>query len=102
MTRKRLFTSDTLDAVAYIVLLLAVTSWVAILCAKQLAYGLEFDESYLLGVASNLASGSGYVDDGVTFLSTSEPFSPVISTGPTVLVPVSLTCKSNMRTPTRP
>ena len=91
MTRKRLFTSNTLDAVAYIVLLLAVASWVAILCAKQLTYGLEFDESYLLGVASNLASGSGYVDDGVTFLSTSEPFSPVISTGPTVLIPVSLT-----------
>jgi len=91
MTRKRLFTSDTLDAVAYIVLLLAVASWVAILCVKQLTYGLEFDESYLLGVANNLASGSGYVDDGVTFLSTSEPFSPVISTGPTVLIPVSLT-----------
>ncbi len=81
MTRKRLFTSDTLDAVAYIVLLLAVASWIAILCVKQLTYGLEFDESYLLGVANNLASGSGYVDDGVTFLSTSEPFSPVILFG---------------------
>ncbi len=91
MTQKRLFTRDTLDAVAYVVLLLAVTSWVVILCAKQLTYGLEFDESYLLGVASNLASGAGYVDDGVTFLSTSEPFSPVISTGPTVLIPMSLT-----------
>jgi len=91
MIQKRLFTRNTLETASYVVLLLAVTLWGVILCAKQLTYGLEFDESYLLGVASNLASGVGYVDDGVTFLSTSEPFSPVISTGPTVLIPVSLT-----------
>ena len=91
MIEKRLFTRNTLETVSYVMLLLAVTLWGVILCAKQLTYGLEFDESYLLGVASNLASGVGYVDDGVTFLSTSEPFSPVISTGPAVLIPVSLT-----------
>ena len=74
---------------AFALLLFAVAAWSISLAWRQLGYGLEYDEAYLLGVARNLAEGRGYVDDGVTFLSTSETFSPVISTGPTVVLPAA-------------
>lgn len=61
----------------------------AILIVRQLTYGLEYDESYLLRVASNVAAGAGFVDDGMSFYTTGRPFDPNISTGPTVLVPVA-------------
>ena len=78
-----------LPSLAFTLLLIAVAAWSIAIMFRQLGYGLEYDEAYLLGVARNLAEGRGYVDDGVTFLSTSETFSPVISTGPTVVLPAA-------------
>jgi hypothetical protein len=56
----------------------------------QFSYGLEYDESYLLRVIANIATGSGFVDDGVSFFSSGEPFHPFISTGPVMLLPSAL------------
>ncbi len=57
---------------------------------NQLSYGLEYDESYLLNVARNIANGAGYIDDGVSFWTSGQPFDPNISTGPTLILPGAL------------
>lgn len=59
----------------------------AVLLRGQFSYGLEYDESYLLHVIANIASGNGFVDDGVAYFTTGEPFHPFISTGPVMLLP---------------
>jgi hypothetical protein len=62
----------------------------AVLLRGQFSYGLEYDESYLLHVIANIASGNGFVDDGVAYFTTGEPFHPFISTGPVMLLPVRI------------
>jgi len=78
---------------AFVLLAGIVTVSYAALLWRQLNYGLEYDESYLLVVIRNIASGGGYVDDGVSFFTTGEPFHPYISTGPTLLLPSALVWK---------
>ena len=64
-----------------------------VLIRSQLTYGLEYDESYLLRVAANIASGNGFVDDGVSFWTSATPFDPNISTGPVLLLPGAVVWK---------
>jgi hypothetical protein len=75
---------------AFVVVAIAVAVAYAALIRGQLSYGLEYDESYLLGVVENIASGRGFIDDGVSYFSTGEPFQPNISTGPVMLLPSAL------------
>jgi len=63
------------------------------LIKSQLTYGLEYDESYLLRVAANIADGRGFIDDGVSFWTSGTPFDPNISTGPALLVPGAMAWK---------
>ncbi len=60
---------------------------------RQATYGLEYDESYLLGVVDSIASGTGFVDDGVSYFTAGTPFHPLISTGPVLLLPAALVWK---------
>jgi hypothetical protein len=64
-----------------------------VLIKGQLTYGLEYDESYLLSVAANIADGQGFIDDGVSFWTSGTPFDPNISTGPVLLVPGAIAWK---------
>ena len=64
-----------------------------VLIRSQLTYGLEYDESYLLRVAANIASGNGFLDDGISFWTSGTPFDPNISTGPVFLLPGAVVWK---------
>lgn len=88
MTTRRLTAMlATANHVAFALLALVVAAGYAALIWGQLNYGLEYDESYLLNVVRNIASGRGFIDDGVSYFTSGTPFDPLISTGPTVLVP---------------
>lgn len=84
---------DHVCRVGYWLIAAVVTIAYGLLAWRQLHYGLEYDEAYLLRVISNIASGQGFVDDGVAFFTTGEPFHPYISTGPTLLLPSALVWK---------
>lgn len=64
-----------------------------VLIRSQLTYGLEYDESYLLRVAANIANGNGFLDDGVSFWTSGTPFDPNISSGPVLLLPGAVVWK---------
>ena len=58
---------------------------------RQLLGGLEFDESINLTVVRNLALGNGYATNQVDgYGEVFTQFDPIVSTGPTVLVPSAL------------
>ena len=67
--------------------LILVLATYGALFLEQLRHGLEYDESYIMSVVRNLATGNGYTGDGISFYSTSQYFDPQISTGPTLLLP---------------
>jgi len=73
--------------IGFAALAVAIAAGYAVLLRGQFGYGLEYDESYLLHVIANIASGNGFVDDGVAYFTTGEPFHPFISTGPVMLLP---------------
>ncbi|MBI1351536.1 MAG: hypothetical protein GC156_10490 [Actinomycetales bacterium] len=77
------------ETAAFLVLAGLVAAGLLLTVLRQFGYGLEYDESYLLGVVRNLVAGRGYVDDGITFGTSGAPFEPRISTGPTVVLPAA-------------
>ncbi len=79
--------------IAFIGFAVVVVVSYAVLIRAQFGYGLEYDEAYLLNVVRNIAEGHGFVDDGVSYFTSGEPFHPLISTGPTMLLPAALAWK---------
>ncbi len=73
-------TSVWAPRIGFAALAVAIAAGYAILLRGQFSYGLEYDESYLLHVIANIASGNGFVDDGVAYFTSGEPFHPFIST----------------------
>lgn len=76
--------------IGFAALAIAIALAYAALLRGQITYGLEYDESYLLEVIDSIASGNGFVDDGVSFFTSGLPFDPNISTGPVLLLPSAL------------
>ena len=69
---------------------LVLSGFYVVLAAQAMGYGFEYDDAYHLNVVENLASGRGYVDDGVSYATTGSEFDPAVAAGPTLILPGAL------------
>lgn len=75
---------------SYVALSASLVTICSVLIILSVFTPLGYDESYNLQVSSNIASYGDYATNGSLFEGVPKLFDPLISTGPTLLVPLAL------------